>query len=96
MPRVGFEITIPAFERAETVHALDRAATVIGESIIKRTINLLNGCRFFFNRLIMLYSLTLLTNSTLIINKIHDIHLMGEEEWAVRPEVFTMATIFWM
>jgi hypothetical protein len=27
---VGFEPTIPAFERAETVHALDRAATVIG------------------------------------------------------------------
>jgi hypothetical protein len=27
---VGFEPTIPAFERAKTVHALDRAATVIG------------------------------------------------------------------
>jgi hypothetical protein len=30
MPRVGFEPMIPAFERAKTVHALDRAATVIG------------------------------------------------------------------
>jgi hypothetical protein len=30
MPWVGFKPTIPAFERAETVHALDRAATVIG------------------------------------------------------------------
>jgi hypothetical protein len=30
MPRVGFELTIPAFERAKTVHALNRAATVIG------------------------------------------------------------------
>jgi hypothetical protein len=30
MPRVGFEPTIPAFEQAKTVHALDRAATVIG------------------------------------------------------------------
>jgi hypothetical protein len=29
MPRVGFEPTIPAFEQAETVHALDRAVTVI-------------------------------------------------------------------
>jgi hypothetical protein len=29
MPRVGFEPTIPSFERAETVHALDRAASVI-------------------------------------------------------------------
>jgi hypothetical protein len=30
MPRVGFEPTIPMFERAKTVHALDRAVTVIG------------------------------------------------------------------
>jgi hypothetical protein len=30
MPRVGFEITIPVFEKAKTVHALDGAATVIG------------------------------------------------------------------
>jgi hypothetical protein len=29
MPRVGFETMIPAFERAKTVNALDRAATVI-------------------------------------------------------------------
>jgi hypothetical protein len=31
MPRVGFEPTIPVFERATTVDVLDRAATVIGE-----------------------------------------------------------------
>jgi hypothetical protein len=30
MPRVSFELTIPVFERAKTVHALDRAATMIG------------------------------------------------------------------
>jgi hypothetical protein len=30
MPRVGFERTIPVFEWAKTVHALDRAANVIG------------------------------------------------------------------
>jgi hypothetical protein len=30
MSRVAFEPTIPVFERAQTVHALDRAATVIG------------------------------------------------------------------
>jgi hypothetical protein len=29
IPRVGFEPTIPVFERATTVHDLDRAATVI-------------------------------------------------------------------
>jgi hypothetical protein len=30
MPRVEFEHTIAVFERAKTVHALDRAASVIG------------------------------------------------------------------
>jgi hypothetical protein len=35
MPRVGFEPTIPVFERAKTVHALDRAATVIGYNFIQ-------------------------------------------------------------
>jgi hypothetical protein len=29
MPRVGFEPTIPMFEPVKTVHALDRAGTVI-------------------------------------------------------------------
>jgi hypothetical protein len=32
MPKVEFEPTIPAFEQAKTVLALDRAATVIGQS----------------------------------------------------------------
>jgi hypothetical protein len=32
MPRVGFEPTIPVLERVKTVHALDRAASVIGSS----------------------------------------------------------------
>jgi hypothetical protein len=35
MPCVGFEPTIPASERAKTVHALDRAATVTGSEIAK-------------------------------------------------------------
>jgi hypothetical protein len=30
MSEVGFKPTIPVFERAKTVHALDREATVIG------------------------------------------------------------------
>jgi hypothetical protein len=30
---VGFELTIPVFELAKTVHALDRAATVIGFTV---------------------------------------------------------------
>jgi hypothetical protein len=31
MTRVDFETRIPVFERAKTVHALDRAVTVIGK-----------------------------------------------------------------
>jgi hypothetical protein len=31
MPWVGFEPMIQVFERAKTVHALDRTATVIGQ-----------------------------------------------------------------
>jgi hypothetical protein len=34
MPQMGFEPTIPAFERPKTVHALDRAVTMIDESYI--------------------------------------------------------------
>jgi hypothetical protein len=33
MPQVGFEPTIAVFERAKTVHALDRGATVIGKKL---------------------------------------------------------------
>jgi hypothetical protein len=33
MPWVGFELTIPVFERAKILHALYRAASVIGKCI---------------------------------------------------------------
>jgi hypothetical protein len=33
MSRVGFEPTTPVFEQAKTVHALDRATTVISLSV---------------------------------------------------------------
>jgi hypothetical protein len=33
MPQVGFDPTIPVFERAKTVHVLDRVATVIGVKV---------------------------------------------------------------
>jgi hypothetical protein len=38
MHRVGFESTIPVFERAKTVQALDRAATVIGVQLNRNNI----------------------------------------------------------
>jgi hypothetical protein len=34
MSQVGFEPTIPVFERVKTVHALDRAATAIGYGLL--------------------------------------------------------------
>jgi hypothetical protein len=37
MPRVGFEPIIPVFERAKTVHTLDRAVIVIGVWNVKST-----------------------------------------------------------
>jgi hypothetical protein len=39
MPQVGFEPAIPVLERATTVHALDRAAAVIGCQIFTVTPN---------------------------------------------------------
>jgi hypothetical protein len=35
MPLVGFEPTIATSERAKTVHALDRSATVTGPFIVR-------------------------------------------------------------
>jgi hypothetical protein len=37
MPWVGFQPTIPVFEREKTVHALDRAATVIDTKVLLKT-----------------------------------------------------------
>jgi hypothetical protein len=37
--RVGFEPTIPVFEWAKTVQALDRAATVIGYRTLVKGVN---------------------------------------------------------
>jgi hypothetical protein len=36
MPSVGFEPTIPAFERAKTINGLNHAATVIGSQLFNR------------------------------------------------------------
>jgi hypothetical protein len=35
MPQVGFELTTLVFERAKTVHALDRATIVIGSTVLQ-------------------------------------------------------------
>jgi hypothetical protein len=48
MPRVGFEPTIPVFERAKTVRALDRATTGIGVLLVTAPeYKMYIGCRMF-------------------------------------------------
>jgi hypothetical protein len=42
MPCVEFEPTIPASERAKTVHALDRSATVTGCVVLYTKFNLIS------------------------------------------------------
>jgi hypothetical protein len=39
MPGMGFEPTIPAFERAKVFHTSDRAATVVGSDGIFRNVD---------------------------------------------------------
>jgi hypothetical protein len=34
MPQLGFEPTIPMFEQAKMVYALDRAANMVGNNLI--------------------------------------------------------------
>jgi hypothetical protein len=53
MTPVGFEPTIPALERAKTVHALDRAATVIGTYRLSQTVILctVKQCSIFTRQL---------------------------------------------
>jgi hypothetical protein len=48
MPQLGFDPTIPVFQRAKTVHALDRAAIVIGSegtyTWIKDSVSSVSSC----------------------------------------------------
>jgi hypothetical protein len=47
MPEVGFEPTNPVFERAKTVHALDRVAIIIGSTrfyLIENSITFVKKC----------------------------------------------------
>jgi hypothetical protein len=48
MPQVRFKPTIPVFERAKTVHDLDRAATVIGCSFVGTKIIIVQFCCGFY------------------------------------------------
>jgi hypothetical protein len=41
MPQVGVKLTIPLFEQAKAVHALDRAVTVIGFALTEYFIKIL-------------------------------------------------------
>jgi hypothetical protein len=54
MPRVGFEPTIPAFERAQTVHATERAVTMMAKSNVQKVsiCNYIQSSRSFGSQLI--------------------------------------------
>jgi hypothetical protein len=64
MPCMGFEPTIPASERAKTVHAIDLSATVTGEYLIGYTYssNVFN-LEFAFLRGLLVYLLETRLNS---------------------------------
>jgi hypothetical protein len=47
MPWVGFEPTIPVFERAKTIHVIDGEATVMGP-VVLQCVNLPNFTRITF------------------------------------------------
>jgi hypothetical protein len=49
MPQVGFEPTIPVFERATTVHAADRAVTVIDKKVCIYICSLEDYCLLEYN-----------------------------------------------
>jgi NADH:ubiquinone oxidoreductase subunit K len=53
MPRVGFEPTIPVFERAEAVLALNRAVTVIGINSLMLRRNNIECIRFLKNDILV-------------------------------------------
>jgi hypothetical protein len=63
MTPVGFEPTIPVFERAKTVHALDRAAIVIDGGSFTREkikqmsikIKILRKCKFLTSNILIYY-----------------------------------------
>jgi hypothetical protein len=72
MPWVGFEPTIPVFERAKTVHASDDAATVIG--FIPLSIYLFNQSsihQFFYPTIQWSLQLPSIANHPLIYSSMH-------------------------
>jgi hypothetical protein len=55
MPQAGFEPTIPVYERAKTVHVLDRADAVTGTYTTNQAI-----CFFFFGATAPIWALAYL------------------------------------
>jgi hypothetical protein len=59
MPLAGFEPTIPVFKRANTFHALDRAATVTVPEIWLKTLTVLQQVIMLLEIYFLLEVLTL-------------------------------------
>jgi hypothetical protein len=53
IPQVGFEPTIPLFERVKTIHALGRAATVIGSPVVYSLFKYVSSGTISINRLLL-------------------------------------------
>jgi hypothetical protein len=64
MPRVGFELTIPVFERVKIVHALDCAATVTGSSA-SYPLEILNAYIFLLGEILTVYMWPVIEPQTL-------------------------------
>jgi hypothetical protein len=63
MPWIGFEPTIPAFERAERVHTLDRAPTVIGIHNSYPSLNAINWLKKWSKLFLISYVLPSLSRN---------------------------------
>jgi hypothetical protein len=69
MPRVGFEPTTPVFEWAKTVHASDRAVTVIDKDHTRTTKTFLRGhCTIAASQIISTQVSVRLKKSTYVCN----------------------------
>jgi hypothetical protein len=77
MPWLGFELTIPASERAKTVHALDRAATVTG-IWINIHVNNYVGAAGFNQSVWILYIYINLWQMTIVVTDVTDAYVASQ------------------
>jgi hypothetical protein len=77
MPRVRLEQTIPVFERAKTVHALERAANVIGQEQILYLIVAITSGIFYSTQEYRLYVNSFLVDRKHKERNVPEVHTLG-------------------